>query len=118
MVPVDSRSYILIARDRVQAASAALVRAGHLVGPLVRVSPVDEAPVTDPEQLKPYVGAWRLSRRERGPKGAAAVEEFDEAVSRGAPVRIQAANGLFVDFRVPEGADSDNTVTACFGTLS
>mmetsp|Transcript_140671 Transcript_140671/g.269837 ORF Transcript_140671/g.269837 Transcript_140671/m.269837 type:complete len:600 (+) Transcript_140671:156-1955(+) len=114
LVPFDSRCYLLISRSGLQEATAALVRAGHLVSPMARVCALAEPPVTDTEQLRPHVGAWRLVRRERGPSGSAAVEEFDtsaaDPVSSGAPVRIQALNGLFVDFRAPSAS--------CLGTLS
>ncbi|CAJ1436208.1 unnamed protein product, partial [Effrenium voratum] len=74
------------------AAAVALVRAGHGIGPAVRVCPPRPEPVASNET---YVGAWALTRREE-PVGKT-VEEPE--LSEG-PLRIQAPSGVFVEVRL------------------
>lgn len=116
LVPIDSRSYLLISAENSQPAAAALVRLGHLVSPSVRVCPHVELPSPDPERLRQHVGAWSLSRRESGPRDAAVVQEFG-ADRAGTTIRVQAPGGLFAEFRALLDS-TEGTQASCFGRVS
>ncbi|CAE6927179.1 unnamed protein product [Symbiodinium sp. CCMP2456] len=91
---------LLIREEDLSAASVALVRAGHAIGPAARVCPPKPQEDTAASgKNAEHVGAWTLTRREE-PVGKT-VEEPDEK----GPLRLQAPSGVYVEVRIPqEGA--------------
>eukprot|EP00439_Symbiodinium_sp_Y106_P031210 s2642_g3.t1 len=91
---------LLIREEDLSAASVALVRAGHAIGPAARVCPPRPQEDTAASgKNAEHVGAWTLTRREE-PVGKT-VEEPDEK----GPLRLQAPSGVYVEVRLPqEGA--------------
>eukprot|EP00927_Polykrikos_kofoidii_P043352 TRINITY_DN37413_c0_g1_i1.p1 TRINITY_DN37413_c0_g1~~TRINITY_DN37413_c0_g1_i1.p1 ORF type:complete len:1031 (+),score=241.59 TRINITY_DN37413_c0_g1_i1:118-3210(+) len=129
---VDAQGILLINRDHFEGAVTALVRSGHVVscasriGSRLLLQPVAAAAATD-DRIRPFTGAWRMSRCERGYHGQPhwCVEDFVAVVDP--PLRVQAPSGLFADFRGALAPNAGNGVAAqswlvgaeesCFGTF-
>jgi len=116
LVPIDSRSYLLLCQEHVQASVAALVQCGHIVSPLLRVVPPMKVPEASPELPEPQVGAWQLVQRRR----SGTVEDLstaDPLETRTCTLRLQAKCGLYAEVRVSSEPESFHAQHSSFGTL-
>ncbi|CAE6971955.1 unnamed protein product [Symbiodinium natans] len=102
---------LLIREEDLAAASVALVRAGHGIGPAARVCPPrPQEDAAASSKNAEHVGAWSLTRREE-PVGKT-VEEPD---AKG-PLRLQAPSGVYVEVRIPQ--DGATEQASCAGIHS
>lgn len=64
LVPIDSRSYLLLNKEHVHVSVTALVQCGHLVSPAQRVVNALPTPETSTELPEMQVGGWKLLQRQ------------------------------------------------------
>jgi len=64
LVPIDSRSYLLLNKEHVHVSVTALVQCGHLVSPAQRVVNALPIPETSTELPEMQVGGWKLLQRQ------------------------------------------------------
>eukprot|EP00929_Paragymnodinium_shiwhaense_P068632 TRINITY_DN3454_c0_g1_i1.p1 TRINITY_DN3454_c0_g1~~TRINITY_DN3454_c0_g1_i1.p1 ORF type:complete len:1196 (-),score=217.43 TRINITY_DN3454_c0_g1_i1:63-3650(-) len=104
-------STILVQQDDFPAATVALCRAGHAIGPSLRVCPpVPEEDQAAPERNAQYVGNWSLLRREETFTGA-----LEEHTAGKGPLRLQSPSGLFIELRIPADVEDITGQGSCAG---
>lgn len=107
----EAASLVLVHQEDLYAATVALARNGHAVGPPARVCP--PVPAEDPtasERNSQYVGVWSLLRREE-----TVGETVEEHPAGQGPLRLQAPSGIFAEIRIPARCDDALTQASCGG---
>mmetsp|Transcript_148200 Transcript_148200/g.475975 ORF Transcript_148200/g.475975 Transcript_148200/m.475975 type:complete len:1751 (-) Transcript_148200:103-5355(-) len=110
----EDQAILLVREEDLPAATVALVRGGHAVGPPDRVChvvPPEDSAAADRNMS--YVGVWSLTRREQP-----AQVVVEQHATRDGPLRIQAPSGVYVEIRIPKqakGMDSSVAQKSCAG---
>ncbi|CAK8990182.1 unnamed protein product [Durusdinium trenchii] len=116
LVPIDSRSYLLMSREHVHVSVTALVQCGHLVSPARRVVTAMQLPDASPELPEPQVGAWKLTQR-HSPN---ITKDFTGGDLFQSTLRVQAKCGLYAEVRAADRSEVSSAFHAqqsSFGTL-
>eukprot|EP00928_Gymnodinium_smaydae_P087132 TRINITY_DN71464_c0_g1_i1.p1 TRINITY_DN71464_c0_g1~~TRINITY_DN71464_c0_g1_i1.p1 ORF type:complete len:1201 (+),score=196.06 TRINITY_DN71464_c0_g1_i1:54-3656(+) len=93
IMSVPDSGQLLLPRDRLRSAVAVLVRAGHAVAPASQICAAPPADlICKNERCSNYAGVWRSSRN--------SVQQYPDGCFS-APLRLQAACGLYIDIRMP-----------------
>lgn len=95
LVPIDSRSYLLMSREHVQVSVTALVQCGHMVSPARRVVSAIPIPDTPTEVPDWQVGAWKLLQRH----SAGTTKDCQKGDLFQCTLRIQAKCGIYCEVR-------------------
>lgn len=111
-LPAAANSSIVLVRDEdLPAATVALVRDGHTVGPASRVCPpIPEEDPSASEKNAQFVGLWTLLKREEPVEVT-----IEEHVAGEGPIRIQAPSGLYAEIRLPKQSERTSTQRSCAG---
>lgn len=113
ILPGTASQILLVKEEDLPAATVALARHGHAIGPPARVcAPVPKEDETASTRNADYVGVWGLQMREE-PIGVTVQEHAKGSVS--GPMRLQAPSGLYVEVRIPKKADDESSQESCAG---